>query len=475
MKKIIYILFLLLVCTVADAAPKVKDPVVMTVGGMKVTRSEFEYFLNKNKDIVAGEQHTFDEYVDMYVVYKLKVAEALSRGIDTTQTYKDELETYRRQLVGTFQDHSYWQDSLVREIVVRIPYEVKASHILLMLDENAPDSLVLAKKSQILDIQSQIENGAPFDSLAMAYSDDPSGKMNGGDLGYFKMLQMVYPFEDAAFTTPIGEMTICRSQFGFHLIKVFDKRKISLEMINPAVVSLIEGHPDEQILAQLKQIVMNDDARIEKGLAMLEERFPESEIVKMPEYLSLYKEYHDGILLYEVANEEVWEKATRDIGGLTQHFEANREKYAFDSPRFKGAFIECVEDSLLVARMKEIYESNEMYDAAELVRNTVLTDSILTPNPRQPRFHIINGLFKVGDNPTVDERLGVASDKQIRDDMPVQMVFGRVIDAPESVDDVRNAVIAGYQEELEKAFVAKLRAKHKVTLDKKELEKIKNS
>ena len=472
MKKIIYILFLLLVCQLADAAPKVKDPVVMTVGGIKVTRSEFETFYNKNSEIAGQEQHSFDEYVEMYVAYKLKVAEALSRGIDTTQTYIDELESYRRQLVMSFQDEDYWKDSLVNEIAHRIGFEIHASHILLMVDETAPDSLVEAKKMQIEKLRDQVAEGADFAALAKEYSEDPSGKMNGGDLGYFRMLQMVYPFEDAAYSTEVGGLAICRSQFGFHLIKVHDRRKMALDRINPQVVKMINEGPDEAMRTQLKALVSNDEARIAKGMQMLEERWPESEIVKKPEYQALYKEYHDGILLFDVANEEVWDRANKDVEGQQAFFEANREKYKFEVSRFKGAFIECAEDERLVTALRNIYENNDYVTAASLVRSTVLTDSNLTPNPRQPRFHIVNGIFKPGDNPAVDEYLGQKTEKVIREDFPVQMIYGKALDYPESADDVRGLVIADYQDQLEKQFVARLKEKFAVKINKKELDRI---
>lgn len=473
MKKIIYILLLLIAYNVSFAAPKVKDKVVMTIGKTKVMQSEFLNFYERNSKIESEVKPTFDDYVNMYVAYRLKVEEALSRGIDTTQTYKDELEMYRRQLVASFQDQEFWKDSLIREIAQRIKYEVRASHILLLVDKNAPDSVANAKMRQIEQYRQQVENGAPFDSLARAVTEDPSGKYNGGDLGYFKLMQMVYPFEDAAFTTPIGEMAICRTTYGVHLIKVHDRRQMSLDGLNPVIVKLIKEGPDEQMYAQLKAMVTNDEARLEKGKAITEERWPESGIVKTAEYLSLYKEYHDGLLLFDVSNKEVWEKANNDKEGLEAYFGQHRDKYKFDDVRFKGAFVECADDENLVSALRNIYDHNDMIEAANLVRSTIIPDTLLTPNPRQPRFHIINGLFRAGDNPAVDERLGVTAEKVIRQDMPVQMTFGKLLMQPETIDDVRNAVLADYQDELEKAFVERLKQKFAVKLNDKELARLK--
>lgn len=446
----------------------------MTIGNISVLRSEFEAFYNKNLNVEGEEKHTFDEYVEMYVAYKLKVAEALSRGIDTTQAFKEEFDVYCKQLLESMQDQSYWQDSLLNETQHRIGQEVKASHILLMVDGNAPDSLVEAKKAQIEDIKIQIENGASFEELAKQYSEDPSGKANGGDLGYFRLFQMVYPFEDAAYSTPVGGMTICRSRFGFHLIKVFDRRAMDLTNINPVVIDMIQNGVNAQMRGQLLNMFSNDTERMAKARLITEEHCPTDKIKASEEYQSLYREYHDGILLFDVANEAVWEKAANDREGLEKYFEANRDKYNFENPKFKGAFIECADDKALIDALKNIYDSHEMREAADLVRANILPDTLLTPNPRQPRFHIVNGLFKKGDNAAVDVRLGENKEVERRPDMPVQMTFGKVLNAPENVDDVKGEVISDYQDLLEKEFVGQLKKKFQVKLNKKELEKIKN-
>lgn len=472
MKQIILILLLLISCPLADAVAKVKDPIVMTVGNIKVPRSEFEAFYNKNSQITTDSTITFDNYVDMYITYKLKVAEAMSRGIDTTQTFRDEFENYRRQLVESFRDENYWKDSLINELVTRLPYELRASHILLNVPANASDSLDQATLAKIEDYRHNIEAGAPFDSLAREVSDCPS-KERGGDLGYFRLLQMVYPFEDAAYSTKVDSLTICRSKFGYHLIKVTGKKKISMQNLNPIIKEVIDGgEPGEELLGQLRMAVEHDPDRIAKGKKMLEERWPESEIVANPEYQALYKEYYDGIMLFNVANEEVWAKAESDTTGLKAYFEENRAKYKYDQPRFKGAFIECADDENLKRAMCDIYENNDMRKAAELVRATILKDSILTPNPHRPRFHIVNGVFKAGDNAAVDAKLGIDREITLRADFPVQMVYGHVLNEPETLEDVRETVVSDYLNVLEEAFVEKLKAKYKVKVNKKELGKI---
>jgi peptidyl-prolyl cis-trans isomerase SurA len=132
---------------------------------------------------------------------------------------------------------------------------------------------------------------------------------------------------------------------------------------------------------------------------------------------------------------------------------------------------------LLVTALKKIYDNcQDIQECANQVRATILKDTILTPNPKQPRFHIVNGLYAPGDNNTVD-RLELKLDvpaKEPRSTMPVQMTYGKVLkDGPEEMEDVRGAVVADYQNELEEQWCKQLRAKYPVTINRAELDKIK--
>ncbi len=208
----------------------------------------------------------------------------------------------------------------------------------------------------------------------------------------------------------------------------------------------------------------------EQLLQWLDEHLEERE----PDFRNIYREYHDGLMLFEVSNEAVWEKAQKDSVGQQRYFDQHRADFNYEKPKFKGAFIECADDSLLYTALKTIYDHQDALEAADVVRQTILTDSILTPNPKAPRFHIINGIFSEGDNALVDvEQLKVAGASFTpREKMPKAMTYGRVISAPESIDDVRGAVIADYQTELEKVWVAELRKKFDVKINQKQLEKL---
>jgi peptidyl-prolyl cis-trans isomerase SurA len=197
---------------------------------------------------------------------------------------------------------------------------------------------------------------------------------------------------------------------------------------------------------------------------------------KYTDFRNLYHEYHDGILLFDVAQGEVWDKAAQDTVGLNDFFSRNRSRYAWDQPRFKGAFVECADDAALIATLKDIYAetNNDALKASDLVRARVLTDTTLVPNPKRPPFHIVNGIFQRGDNEAVDvQQLKCRQTCTPKEEMPVVMTFGKILpDGPECADDVRGTVVADYQNELEEQWVARLREKFSWQVYEKELDKL---
>lgn len=475
-----------------------KDVVVFSVDGRNSTRSEFEYFYNKNAQLDGLQDKTFDEYVEFFINYRLKVAEGYVQGVDTTQSYINELAGYRQQLAEPYLSYPGWGDTLVQQAYDRLKLEVKASHLLLMCDEKTPASVADSLYDVVLGYQREVENGASFDSLARNFSQDPSARMNAGDLGYFSSLQMVYPFEQAAYNTPVGKTSVVRSNFGWHLIKVFDRRD-NERLKNVDIDQLRDSVRDESLKRQLlkdadrmkegqlrfaasKRDELMQDKKLRKKLSSLsdeellkwlDEHLEEQE----PDFRNIYREYYDGLMLFEVSNAAVWDKAQKDTLGQQSYFEQHRADYVYTHPKFKGAFIECVDDSLLFNALKQIYDNNDALEAAEIVRQTILTDSILTPNPKSPRFHIINGIFSQGDNALVDvERFKTeGASFTAREEMPRAVTYGRVLQAPETISDVRGAVIADYQDKLEQEWVSELRKKFKVEIKKKELEKLRQS
>ncbi len=201
------------------------DPILLVVGEEQIPRSEFErVFKKNNKDTVYTEKSVRD-YLDLYVNYKLKVKEAEFLKMDTSETFKTELAGYRKQLAQPYLTDKNVSEQLVKEAYDRLNNDVRASHILIKVANDALPKDTIAAYNRALKIRDMILKGADFAKVARDSSEDPSAKENGGDLGYFTGMQMVYPFETAAYNNKIGQLSMpVRTRFGYHIIKTLDMR-----------------------------------------------------------------------------------------------------------------------------------------------------------------------------------------------------------------------------------------------------------
>ena len=207
-------------------APKpVIDPILLSVGEEQVLRSEFERVFKKNNKDTAYTEKSVQDYLDLYINYKLKVLEAEALKMDTSETFKTELAGYRKQLAQPYLTDKNVSEQLIKEAYDRLKNDVRASHVLIKCGNEAlPKDTVLAY-NRALKIRDMISKGADFAKVARDSSEDPSAKDNGGDLGYFTGMQMVYPFETAAYNNKIGSLSMpVRTRFGYHIIKTLDLR-----------------------------------------------------------------------------------------------------------------------------------------------------------------------------------------------------------------------------------------------------------
>lgn len=199
---------------------------LLTVGGDNVTRGEFMAIYKKNNsNPTAIDKKSVTDYLDLFINFKLKVKEAKDLGLDTAKTFVSELRGYRKQLATPYLTDKEVNDKLLTEAYERSKKDVRAAHILIHCDAEAlpKDTLIAYKKA--LSIRDRLLKGEDFGKLAEQLSDDPSAKENKGDLGYFTVFNMVYPFETAAYTTPKGQISMpVRTRFGYHLVKVEDVR-----------------------------------------------------------------------------------------------------------------------------------------------------------------------------------------------------------------------------------------------------------
>ena len=271
MKSVSFILPLVLVasisCKTSNKAAKSNDPVIETIGTNPVYTSEFSYVYNKNN---AGATDAYssasvDDYLRLYTNFKLKVKEAEELGLDTSKAFKKELDGYKKQLAQPYLTEKGLTDKLSKEAYERMKEEVNASHILIMVSPDAEPADTLAAYNKIMGIRQKAVKGESFEKLAQEYSQDPSAKSNKGNLGYFTALQMVYPFETAAYNTKVGEISMpVRTKFGYHIVKVNNRRpsqgqvKVAHIMIRattglPAADSLEAKQKIDEIYSKLKQ------------------------------------------------------------------------------------------------------------------------------------------------------------------------------------------------------------------------------
>ena len=197
--------------------------VLLNIEDEKITLDEFSHIFNKNNDNEKIDKEYLDEYIELFINFKLKVKEAKNLGFDTVSTFIDELNGYRKQLAKPYLRDDNFNDDLFDEALDRIQYDINASHILININEENNDEAL----NKINDIRRDIINGnISFEESAIKYSDDKSAVENKGNLGYFTAFMMVYDFETAAYTTDINDISKpVKTKYGYHIIKVNDKRK----------------------------------------------------------------------------------------------------------------------------------------------------------------------------------------------------------------------------------------------------------
>lgn len=641
MKRKILLVALAMAAMATVDAKKPSDPVLMTINGKKVPLSEFQYLYNKNNTQQA-EKQSIDDYVDMFVTYKLKVADAEAAGIDTTAAFQKEFIGYRNELSRPYLRDTVVYNKLIDEAYVRMKEDVDVSHIMVHRGES-PE--VDAKNAAMLDsLRTAILNGADFNELALKYSIDPGAKRNKGHMGWMSANQYPYSFELTAYNTPVGTISpVIQTDFGHHIVKVHGRRPARGEVLVQHILKLTQGKnevekaqqkaaidsiytllrngadfdslaialsedpgsarnggklpwfgpgrmvpefeeasfalengaisepfatsygyhivkrldwkgikpfneakdaiigtmnhdmrsnmPEEAKLNELKktykstvnkstlamvtdeikahgqldsavvdkfrnsrapllsvgkkviplcdvigEVPLYSVAKAESGVAIVNNIFnkaldkatieTEREALagKYPDYRNLVNEYRDGMLLFEVSNRNVWDKASKDKEGLEAYFKANRTKYNWEKPHFKGYIVFTPNDSVETA-VKD-------YIAA----NNVTADSINTVMRREfgRDVKVERVIAAKGDNAIIDAVAFGAEKPAPTGKWTNYFAFeGRVIAFPEEAADVRGTVTTDYQSQLEKEWVASLRSKYPVKINQKLLDKLK--
>lgn len=462
----------LLICGMpfcASAQETQDDPVIMVINGKPVLRSEYEYSYNKNNGDDVLDRKTVEEYVDLFVNYRLKVEAALEARLDTLESYNREFRQCRdlqvKPTIITDADIEAEAQRIYNATKDRIGPDglVYTSHILIRVLQNADDDDAKAAEVLADSIWNALQGGANFEELAKAKSQDPGSAARGGELGWVQRGMMVQPFEDAVFSLKDGEMSKpVKTDFGYHIIKVRERKQFEpYEFHREAILAFIEKQKlRERITAtRLTAIAQASGITEEQVMDMRSDSIAAIDM----NMRYLIQEYHDGLLMFEISNREVWEKASKDEEGLMAFYKKNKKKYTWDSPRFKGISY-CTREVADVEAVKKSVKGKPFSEWVGILRTTFNNDSIL-------RIRVEKGIFKKGDNGLVDREVFGVADAKIKEykDFPNRTVFGKLLKAPEEMGDVRALVVADYQDVMEKEWVKGLRAKYPVVVNREVL------
>jgi len=569
-----------------------EDKVLMTINGEPVMLSEFMYIYEKNNQESSLEKKTMEEYLELFINFKLKVAEAIAQGVDTTEAFQKELDGYRAQATPKYMQDNAAIDSLVSMSYHRMAHPRSASHIAVQCPMDATPEAEAAALAKINELRERVTVGIPkevkkgrkkitvqevedFTEVALAHSEDPGVQQNQGKLGWIQVFRYVFPFEEAVYTTPVGGVSeVFRSPFGFHIAKVeeereyeevhashimkmtpngdearLEKAKAAMDSIYALAIAegadfaaLAEMHsedkgsairggdlgwfgrgamvqpfeditfgleegaisepfqtrfgvhisklhgkrgiqPMDSMRSQLLRQVQRDQrmqianqsfiakTRAEYGLpaemtdaevkayadAHLEEKYPELR--------NLVREYHDGILLFDVSLREVWDKANQDTEGLAAYFKANKKNYPWDEPRYKG-YIIYAKTEVAAKAAKQIVKTANPDSVMSILNARVNVDSV-------QYVKVEHGLWKMGKHAAVD-KYGFKSktaEYTPSEEFPIVVAVGKVIKAPQTYEDERGKVTTDYQDYLEKQWIAKLREKYAVVVNKEVLDR----
>lgn len=458
----------------STACAQQSDPVIMKINGTPVLRSEFEYSYNKNNTDDVIDKKTVNEYVDLFINYKLKVAAAYDAHLDTLSSFKKEFAMYRDQQVRP----AFVTDNDI-EAEARAIYDrtkdnigkrgmIKPAHILIYLEQKADKAEQEKARIKADSVYNALTDGADFADMAKRISQDPGTARHGGELPWIQPGQTLKEFENAAYALKTGEISRpVLSPVGYHIIKMIARKELEpYDSLRADIIKYIESrNVRERIIEKkLDEKVKASDGKLTKEDVLAEKSAElESADINMK---YLIREYHDGLLLYEISNREVWEKASKDEAGLQTHFRKNKKRYNWSEPRYKG-IVYHVKNNEDVDAVKKCIKDVPFSQWGEKLRTTFNNDSTI-------RIRAEKGIFKKGDNAFID-KLVFKKDTVVNSpkNYPIDAVYGKLLKKkPENYEDVIGLVTADYQEMLEKRWVAELRKKYPFEIYKEVLDTV---
>lgn len=457
----------LLFSSLAAMAQQSADPVVMTVAGEPVTRSEFEYNFNKNNTDAVVDKKSVREYADLFAVYKMKVRAALDAKMDTVSSFQKEFRHYRDLQI---------RPMLVPDVVVEKQCEdyyngmlevldgkdlIRPAHILVLLPQNA-DAGVQEQKRLLADsIYNVLMQGTAFEDLAHRFSDDVQTGKNGGALPWVGPGNTLKEFEDVAYGLQAGEISRpFLSTVGYHIVKMLERKQLEpFDSLHPQIHRFMERRGVHERLAAdaLDSLVQKYGGKYttDQILDMETERL----CAENKELKFLVKEYHDGLLLYELCSTQIWEPAKKDTLGMEKYFKANVKDYAWDKPHFSGMVFYCKNKADLKKVKKILKSEKDDSKWIPLVRENFNQDSVMVRMDKR--------LFVLGENNNVDALIFKVKGADIipLENYPYVGYVGKKLKkGPSKWTDVSAKVVQDYQKYCEDAYVAELRKKYPVVV-----------
>lgn len=453
------------------AAQTTTDPVVMTINGKAVTKSEFLYSYNKNGNVEgAVEKKTVKEYVPMFVNYKLKVAAAEDAHLDTLTSFKQEFLTYRDMQLTPYMVDQQFIDSIAHLVYDRTAQQLggkdllRPAHILIQLKQQATEAEKVAAKAKADSIYAALQQGADFADLAKRFSNDPGSAAKGGQLPLIGPGTTVKEFEDAAYALQQGETSApVLSPFGYHIIRMTERKPLDpFEKLQPEILANLKRQNIEEASAEqrIKRMVDASNGRLTREAVL--DSVMNANLEGNDALRYLIQEYHDGLLLYEVSKRQVWDVASTDTLGLERWFKSHKKQYAWSEPSFKGFVYHCkdAKQAKAAAKFLKAYVDDNAYgEWRAKVKQRFNADSV-TVNVSGPYLctkgqnaFIDAYAFKTGKAPKTPRGYVVSG------------VSGKMLKQPKTWLDVKAQVTADYQADKEKAWVEELNKRYTVVLN----------
>ena len=473
--KHLLVFFWMLCSTLSLVAQSLGNTVLATIDGKPISRDEFMYAYQKNKALSGQKSLTPQEYLNLYIDYQLKVADALAKGLDTTKTFRREFQLYRDQQLSKKLVNPSFIDSTARAIYQKEAQQlngkdlIEVSHILL----NVPSTATAAQRDKVAQradsLYQAVLAGADFAELARRYSEDKGTAQNGGQLPTLYPGMTVLPFEEAAYSLQPNQMSRpVLSPFGYHLILMRNRHPLpDFEQVYPSLLQYLRENNVEEAAAQQALTALQTQTGQSRTSIMdsLARNLTANDI----QLTYLIQEYHDGLLVYEVSKRNVWDAAEKDRAALEEIFKRNRKSLKWEKPRFVG-YIVGAQNKKLAKRARKLLLKGipADMDIREFLHAPFNKDSVVVA--AKGRY-----IVQKGENSTIDHlAFGVKTSKVylLHDDMPVTMLAGRIEKRPKSFEDARSEVLEIRQKQLEEAWLQQLRSSHRVTINQEVLKSI---